>query len=168
MLERLDTWIALFTIGALIWYELRLSRFVGPLLGIGAELVERGKEEIEERRRRRPMRLHPHPIRGERGRFDGSLPAVPPMVPRGSEDELGSAGGTALERGGTSGTESQSGTMSPSEIALIALRLGQGVAPGKIAKSLPGYSGRKYNEYMEKVEFVQREVAGLGVEEQAV
>lgn len=173
MLERLDVWLAIFTLGALAWFELRLGRFVAPLLGIGADLVERGKEEIEERRRRRPMRLRPRPIRGAYGRFDGSLPAAPVVPLDGSErseGELGSESGTALERhgtGGTDGTEVPGGTMSPAEIALIALRLGQGMTPAKVAKSLPGYSGRKYAEYMEKVEIVQQEIAGLGIEEQA-
>jgi hypothetical protein len=57
--------------------------------------------------------------------------------------------------------------MTMKEADFIRARLRQGVAPGKIAKSLPGYSGRKYAEYMEKVEYVQREVEGLEMEEQA-
>ena len=38
---------------------------------------------------------------------------------------------------------------------VIAARLGQGMAPNEVAKSLPGYSGRKYADYVERVRHVK-------------
>jgi hypothetical protein len=75
MLERLDFWIAVLTLGALAWYELRLSRFVRPFLNLASDVAERGKEEVQQHRRRRTIRLKPRPIRDDGGRFNGSLPA---------------------------------------------------------------------------------------------
>lgn len=161
MLERLDFWLAIFTLGALAWYELRLGRFVRPLFDLGADVVERSKTEIEARRRRRPMRLKPRPIRGERGRFDGSLPALESRSDERSNPEPRSDHRSAVESPGTTGTEVPIGTILPEEIALIGLRLGQGLSPSDVAKSLPGYSARKYKMYMEKVQHVQTTLAEL-------
>lgn len=155
MLERLDFWIAVLTLGALAWYELRLGRFVGPI----RDLAERGKTEIEERRRRRTIRLKSRPIRGTDGRFDGSLPAVPFRSESRSEPELRSADRSALESGGTTVPDVPGGTISPEEAALIGLRLGQGMSASDVAKSLPGYSARKYKEYREKVQKVEMSLA---------
>jgi hypothetical protein len=91
MLERLDFWLAIITLGALAWFELRLGRFVRPLLSLGEGLVERGREEIEERRRRRPMRLRP--VRGAHGHFHGSLPAE--IERNENEDHFGDVSGIA-------------------------------------------------------------------------
>jgi hypothetical protein len=162
MLERLDVWLAILTLGALAWYELRLGRFFRPLLDLGADVVDRGREELETRRARRRSR----PLRDERGQFNGSLPAVPDGSDLRSEDELRSDGGTALESHGTGVPGVPGGTISQTEIALIALRLGQRMPPGKIAKSLPGYSGRKYAEYMAKVEQVRQDLGAELVEEE--
>ena len=160
MLERLDVWLAIFTLGALAWFELRLSRFVVPIVRGAAGIVG---EEVQRRRssRRLPttVRLKPHPIRGQHGQFRGSFPARSDAQP-GSEDS------SASERPGTNGTEFQSGTILPEEIALIALRLGRGMSPSAVAKSLPGYSARKYQAFMEKVSNVEATLAELEPVEQ--
>lgn len=161
MLERLDFWIAVLTLGALAWYELRLSRFVRPFLDFTTDVAERGKEEIQERRRRRTIRLTPRPIRGNAGRFEGSLPAVQNRSEHRSEPELRSESSSALESDGTTGTTLPPGTISPEEAALIGLRLGRGMSSSDVAKSLPGYSARKYKEYKEKVLKIEFELAKL-------
>lgn len=45
--------------------------------------------------------------------------------------------------------------VSPAEIVLITVKLQQGAKPGALAKSLPGYNGRNYQEYKAKVDFVK-------------
>ena len=161
MLERLDVWLAILTLGALAYYELRLGRFIGPLLGLAAEVAERGKAEVEERRRRRAVRLR----RDDLGRFAGSDSSVPDRPDERSEPDLRSDRGTALESGGTGVPPVPSGTISQVDIALIALRLGKGMSPSDVAKSLPGFSGRKYNEYKNRVELVRAMLAEDSVEE---
>lgn len=166
MLERLDFWLAVLTLGALAWYELRLGRFVRPLFDLGADVARRSKTEIEARRRR-PMRLRSRPIRGEGGRFDGSLPALENRSDQGSAPERRSDDRSALESNGTHGADVPIGTIPPEEIALIGLRLGQGMAPSAVAKSLPGYSARKYRDYMEKVAKVEASLAEFEPAEEA-
>lgn len=82
MLERLDFWLMIFTLGALAWFELRLGRFVGPIVrgvvGIARPAAEEAVEQVKRRTSRRlptTVRLKSRPIRGDGGRFDGSLPA---------------------------------------------------------------------------------------------
>lgn len=78
MLERLDFWLAIFTLGALVWFELRLGRFVGPIVRGIASVAEPAAKEIKQRTGRRlptTVRLKSRPIRDDDGRFNGSLPA---------------------------------------------------------------------------------------------
>lgn len=160
MVERLDFWLAILTLGALAYYELRLSRFVGPIVRGVMGIAGAGAAQVKRRATRQlptTTRLKPRPIRGEGGRFDGSLPAVPDVPSAEPSFRDRSASGSL----GTSVPDVPSGTISPAEMMLISLRLGQGMAPNAVAKSLPGYSGRKYQSYIEKVEKVQAELARL-------
>lgn len=61
---------------------------------------------------------------------------------------------------------SPAATVSDVERALITSALRRGAAPGVIAKGLPGYSGRRYRDYLAKVEAVrdELEVQGATVE----
>lgn len=45
--------------------------------------------------------------------------------------------------------------ITPEEIDFISVRLGRGMSASDVAKSLPGYSARKYKEYREKVQKVE-------------
>ena len=168
MLERLDFWLAVFTLGALAWFELRLGRFVVPIVRGVMNLAGPAAEEAVERSRRRTsrhlpttVRLKPRPIRGAAGRFDGSLPAVQNRSGSRSELEPRFGSSSALESDGTTVPDVLSGTISPEEAALIGLRLGRGIASSDVAKSLPGYSARKYKEYKEKVLRVEASLAAL-------
>ena len=153
MLERLDVWLAIFALGALAYSELRLGRFVVPFVR-GVMSVARPAAQEAKRRLPTMARLHSRPIRGDAGRFNGSLPAVP-------DAEHRSADRSASERAGTIGTEFPIGTIPPAEIALIGLLLGRGMSASDVAKSLPGYSARKYKEYREKVLKIEAELAEL-------
>ncbi len=160
MLERLDVWLAIFVLGALAYSELRLGRFVGPIVRGIVSVVRPAAQEVRRRASRQlptNVRLRSRPIRGDAGRFNGSLPAVP-VVP---DTEHRSADRSALERNGTIGTEFPIGTIPPAEIALIGLLLGRGMSASDVAKSLPGYSARKYKEYREKVQKIEAELAEL-------
>jgi hypothetical protein len=164
MLERLDFWLMIFTLGALAYWELRLGRFIGPIVRGVVGIAKPAAEEVVEWNKRRrvtrqmpTVRLKPRPIRDDDGRFNGSLPAVPsvPAVEHRSENS------SATESGGTTVPDVPSGTISPAEAALIGLRLGRGMPRNAVAKSLPGYSARKYREYMERVLKVETALADL-------
>lgn len=160
LLNRLDVWLAIFTLGALAWFELRLGRFVGPIVRGAMSIAEPAVKEVKRRSSRQlptAVRLKPRPIRGDGGRFDGSLPAVPvvPEMKTRSDDR------SALERGVPDGNDVSIGTILPEEAALIGLRLGRGLSRSDVVKSLPGYSARKYREYMEKVQKVEFALAEL-------
>lgn len=172
MLERLDFWLMIFTLGALAWFELRLGRFVGPLVrgvvGIAKPAAEEVAEQVKRRAGRRlptTVRLKSRPIRGNGGRFDGSLPAVPSRSESWNEPEPRSENSSALGSDGTTVPDVPSGTISPEEAALIGLRLGRGMSTSDVAKSLPGYSARKYKEYKEKVLKVETALADLEPDE---
>jgi hypothetical protein len=84
MLERLDFWLAVFTLGALAYFELRLHRFIGPIVRGVLNVAGPAAEDVVERVKRRSsrqlpttVRLQSRPIRSDAGRFNGSLPAVP-------------------------------------------------------------------------------------------
>lgn len=174
MLQRLDFWLAVFTLGALAYWELRLGRFIGPLargiMSVAKPAAEELAEQVKRRRAVRPMptvRLKPRPIRGDAGRFDGSLPAVPVRSEPRSVLEPRSADRSALESDGTTVPDVPSGTISPEEAALIGLRLGRGMSTSDVAKSLPGYSARKYQAYREKVLTIAATLAELEPAEQS-
>jgi hypothetical protein len=88
-LNRLDMWLAIFALGALAFFELRLGRFVGPIvrgfLNVAGPAMEDAVEQVRRRRARHmpTVRLKPRPIRDDVGRFNGSLPAET----NGNEDE---------------------------------------------------------------------------------
>lgn len=164
MFERLDFWLAIFTLGALAWFELRLGRFVAPVVRGVMGVAGPAAQEVKRRATRQSptiVRLKPRPIRGDGGRFDGSLPAVPvvPIVEHRSADR------SALGSDGTIVPDVPPGTISPEEAALIGLRLGRGMAASDVAKSLPGYSARKYKEYREKVQKIENALAEVEPEE---
>lgn len=158
MLERLDFWLAIFTLGALAYFELRLSRFIGPIVRGIVSIARPAAQEVKRRASRQlptNVRLRTRPIRDNAGRFNGSLPAVP-IVPN---TERPFPNRSASERDVPDGNDVSSGTISPHEAALIGLRLGRGISPSDVAKSLPGYSARKYQMFMGKVVKVQTDLA---------
>lgn len=162
MLERLDVWIAIFTLGALAWFELRLYRFVGPIVRGVMSVAEPAAKEVRRRSSRQlptTVRLKPRPIRGAGGRFDGSLPSV---TNGGNELQLSCDEVTALQREVTGGNDVAEVTVSIAEAVLIAARLERGMSPSAIVKSLPGYSPKKnYDLYKAKVENVRATLAAL-------
>jgi len=168
MLQRLDFWLAVFTLGALAWFELRLGRFVGPIVRGAAGIVG---QEVQRRKSSRQLpttvRLKPRPIRGVDGRFNGSLAAVPVGSELSSSVQQSSDASSASERVVPGGNDVPIGTIPLDEAMLIALRLGRGMSPSAVAKSLPGYSARKYQTFMEKVLRVEAELAELEPAEQA-
>ena len=106
------------------------------------------RDLMQDRRRiTRAPHLRPRPIRGAHGRFSGST-IVPGEEPR-------SEGVSATERGVPERSTVPAGTISVPEAAIIAARLTQGMAPGAVAKSLPGYSARNYTEFKAKVDAVR-------------
>lgn len=114
--------------------------------------------ESSPRSRRREWRPRPRPVRGAHGQFRGSVPIVPDRSEAWNEVPDRSENRTASERGGTTvpnGNDVPAVPPNVPEIVQITMLLTQGIAPGDVAKSLPGYSGRKYQEYMAKVREVQ-------------
>jgi len=170
MLERLDFWLAIFTLGALAYFELRLGRFIGPIVRGIVSVAEPAAKEIKRRSSRQlptTVRLKPRPVRGDRGQFNGSLPAVPEVPISGSRAEHGSVDSSASERAGTMVPDVPLGTISAEEAALIGLRLGRGMSPSAVAKSLPGYSARRYRDYMAKVANIEAALADYEPTEEA-
>jgi hypothetical protein len=103
MLERLDFWLAVFTLGALAYFELRLGRFIGPIVRGVLNVAGPAAEEVVERVKRRSsrrlpttVRLQSRPIRSDAGRFNGSLPAVPVRSGRIRASRGCSRGGLSL------------------------------------------------------------------------
>lgn len=162
MLERLDFWLAIFTLAALAWFELRLGRFVAPIMRGVTSIAGPAAKEVKRRASRQlptTVRLKPRPIRGDRGRFDGSLPAV---TSAGNDAQPSYKVVAASERGVTDGNDVANVTVSPEEAALIGLRLGRGMSPSAVIKSLPGYSPKKnYDLYKAKVEQVRATLQAL-------
>ncbi len=103
-----------------------------------------------------PGRRRPRVLRGARGRLAGSLPSVPAAR---NEAEHRSTDRSAAESGVPQSTSVPSVPVSVPEAAVIGYKLGQGIAPGEVAKSLPGYRGPRYGEYMEKVNHVRAALA---------
>lgn len=168
MLERLDFWLAVFTLGALAYFELRLGRFVGPVVRAVMSIARPAADEVAEQIKRRSsrripttIRLKSRPLRRDDGRFDGSLPADLLRSDDRSDAEPRSDDRSALESNGTAVPDVPGGTISPSEAALIGARLGRGMSPSDVAKSLPGYSARKYQAYREKVLKIEATLAEL-------
>lgn len=118
---------------------------------------------------RRPRRV---PLRGRRGQLAGSkiVRQDRSTVPNEPNDgERSSDVRTASEREGTtvpgvlrSPTIVPESVLTVPEMLMITAALTRGVAPSDIAKSLPGYSGAKYTEYMEKVKKTQATLAKTG------
>lgn len=165
MLERLDFWLAIFTLGALAYFELRLGRFIGPIVRGVVSIATPAAKEVKRRAMRQlptTVRLKPRPIRDDRGRFDGSLPAEKNVTTRGNELQLPLHDVAALGRGVASGNVVAEVTVSPDEMMLISLRLGRGMSPSAVIKSMPGYSPRKnYDLYKAKVDQVQAALAEI-------
>lgn len=165
-LQRLDVWVALFTLGALAWFELRLGRFVGPIVQSLTGAATEAAEDVK-RRRKLPttVRLKSRPVRRGDGRFNGSLPAV---TSAGNDEQPSCDEVTALQREVTGGNDVAEVTVSFQEAALIAARLERGMSPSAVLKSLPGYSPKKnYDLYKAKVEQVRAALAELEPAEEA-
>jgi hypothetical protein len=75
MLERLDFWLAVFTLGALAYFELRLGRFIGPIVRGVMNVAGPVAEEVVERVKRRSSRHCRRPCGSSRARF-GATPAA--------------------------------------------------------------------------------------------
>jgi len=81
MLEHLDIWLAVITLGFLAWYELRLNRVVMPIVRF---LYGAGREMASKSQQARAARLRPSPLRRTNGQFNGSAPAET----KRNEDEI--------------------------------------------------------------------------------
>lgn len=102
-------------------------------------------------------------VRRRNGRFAGStiVPDSGTIVPdqeRGSGDR--SAAGSPELRA-TEVPDVSEIVLTVPDMLLITNRLAQGMAPSDVAKSLPGYSGRKFQQYMGKVQKTQALLASL-------
>jgi hypothetical protein len=113
------------------------------------------------------------PMRWGNGRFAGSK-GVPGSGTNRSQQrndaERGSEDRSAVERGGTAVPTVPivpENALTVPEMLLITSKLTQGMAPSDVAKSLPGFSGRKYQQYMEEVQKTQTLLAALSVSEHA-
>jgi hypothetical protein len=171
-LTRLDSWLLLFTLGAgfyyLIWKQrllpwlrqlhLPIREVARAVWGIGRAIlqqmiwVEQVEATPQERPQRRTVRsVRPHPRQRK---------ALPRRSPTGTKLPGSNDGFRASGRDVTPSLPVTSlpndVTVSLAEVALIAARLTQGMAPSDVAKSLPGYSPKKnYQEYMGKVRQVK-------------
>jgi hypothetical protein len=100
MLQRLDVWLAILTLGALAYWELHLDRLIVPIVRGVLDMAGPAVSEVK-RRARAPavMRLRPRTLRDDRGRFDGSLPAGAPKPERNEdEDRFGAVSGVAMPK----------------------------------------------------------------------
>lgn len=165
MLQRLDFWLAVLTLGALAWWELHLDRIVLPIVRGVMSVAGPAAQEVKRRAARQlptKARLKPRPIRDDGGRWAGSLPAVPVAPQAGNGVQPSLQGVAASGRAVADGNNVAEVTVSPEEAALIGLRLGRGMPPSAIVKSLPGYSPRKnYDLYKAKVDQVQAALAAM-------
>jgi hypothetical protein len=145
----LGFWMAMFTLGALAYFETPLGRLiragVRSLWAAVGPAAEADDDAAIDRPRRRIF------IRRANGQLAGSFPSRN-SVPASS------ASSSALE------CEVPEVPKVPRELdtpltipdmLIIAARLGQGMTPTDVAKSLPGYSGRKYGEYGDRVRHVK-------------
>lgn len=146
MTSDLGFWMAMFTLGALAYFETPL----GGLIRAGARALwaavgsaEEADEQASERRTRRRF-----PIRRANGQLAGSFPSRSRAEPRSGDR-------SAPQSGGTTVTTVPIGTFPIPDMLVIAARLGSGTPPNEVAKSLPGYSGRRYGEYVERVRHVK-------------
>lgn len=142
----LGFWMAMFVFGALIYFETP----VGRVLAAGARALwgatERDEEADEPEKERRARRVLP--IRRANGQLAGSVPASSRL---GQSPDRSSA----AERQVPGVTTVPEFPLTIPDMLIIAARLGQGMTPTEVAKSLPGYSGRKYAEYGERVKHVR-------------
>lgn len=149
LLNHLDFWLMIFTFGAAAYFLLWKDR-IQPIVRALFPPREPQTEARSARPARRPARLklRPRPVRGARGQFNGSVPAVPAQERRSEER-------SASESPVSGDNEVPIVPVSVPEIVAITMRLAQGMAPSDVAKSLPGYSARNYQAYMAKVRQVK-------------
>lgn len=146
MTNDLGFWMALFVFGALAYYETPLGRLIRAgvrALRAAVGPAEIAGEEVTDRRHRRRI-----PIRRLNGQLAGSVPA-------GNFREPSSDRSSASTREVPEVTKVPEFPLTIPDMLIIAAKLGQGMTPTDIAKSLPGYSGRKYGEYGERVRHVK-------------
>lgn len=79
-------------------------------------------------------------------------------VPARNAAQLSSGAVSASERAVSGDRSVPIVPVSVAEAAVIGKRLGEGMSPSDVAKSLPGYSARNYKEYAEKVRLVKGEL----------
>ena len=102
MLQRLDFWLAIVTLGALAYFELHLDRVIVPIVRVVMSIAAPAASEVKRRASRQlptTVRLKPRPIRGNGGRFDGSLPAETPR--NENEDRFVLVSGSAMPKDDT-------------------------------------------------------------------
>ena len=148
-MDDLGFWMAMFTLGALVYYVTPVgrviragARLVWSMVGPAAESAAEDTPGFRHRRRR------PIPIRRPNGQLAGSFPSRSQPEPRSTDR-------SAMESGGTTVTTVPGGTLPIPNMLIIAAKLGSGTPPNEVAKSLPGYSGRRYGEYVERVRHVK-------------
>lgn len=159
LLNHLDFWLMLFTLGAMAYFLL-WKDYLQPLL---RGLFPPRTTIVHPR-----PRLRSHPIRGALGRFDGSRPAanaVPAVTDPVPQPERGSSSRSASESDVPGGNEVPSVPVSVPEVVQITAQLMRGAAPSDVAKTLPGYSARNYQAYMAKVRQVKAELDLVAQEE---
>lgn len=174
MLQRLDFWLAVVVLALFAYWELHLDRIINPLVRSIVDVAWPAAEEVAERAKHRASRhlptavhLRSRPIRDDGGRFNGSLPAHKIVTSGGNDPQPSLHDVAASGRGVADGNDVAEVTVSSEEMMLISLRLGQGMSPSAVVKSLPGYSPRKnYDLYKTKVEQVQSALARLAPAEE--
>lgn len=80
--------------------------------------------------------------------LEGLLSTVPERSESGTPERQRNDDGTALE---SDGTIRSIVPVTAQEASFITIQLVRNVAPSDIAKSMPGYNGRRYKEYTDKV-----------------
>ena len=147
----LGFWMAMFVFGALIYFETP----VGRLIRAGARLVwdltmPKGDDETDDRRLTADHRYRRRiPIRRANGQLAGSVSTG--NSPEPSPDRSSAVGSGVPEVPKVP----EFRPIPIPDMLIIAARLGQGMTATEVAKSLPGYSGRKYAEYGERVRHVK-------------
>jgi len=148
----LGFWMAMFTLGALAYYETPLGRLIRSAV---RSLWARGQDLLvpaEQPRDRLGRWQSPGPrVTAHGNDQQPPLPIVPSEV-------------TAVGRDVTKGNDVTS-EVTIDEAVYITAHLVQGVAPSRVAKQLPGYTPKRYQDFATKVERVKGILADVGTDE---
>lgn len=137
----LGFWMAMFTLGALAYFETPLGRMIRSvarsLWALGRDLLESRMEQPRDQL----GRWAPTGVTSSGNDQERTLPIVTSEV-------------TALDCGVTSGNDVTS-EVTIHEAVFITVHLVQGVAPSNITKQLPGFTPKRYHDFKTKVEQVK-------------